>query len=298
MPSHSGSDIKPTIIAVMGATGVGKSSFINTVSKCDRLPVGQTLDSCTKDIDEVCLEWGETRTPVMLVDTPGFGDSSMSDSEVLRLIAKYLVTSHRTGTKLSGVVYMHRISDSKVEGGTRRNFRMFQNLCGSKNLRQVVIVTTWWDKVEETLALQREHQLKESGTLFRPMLKDGATLMRHNQGYSSAKAVLDHLLSERASISLKLQTQLVEEKRALPVTDAGEILNHDLIQNARRCMDRLAEVQEEWKQAKNPAIRKLLEEERQDLQEERKIIRKQIRTLSKNLNERFVLWRILSAMGF
>ncbi|TDL14529.1 P-loop containing nucleoside triphosphate hydrolase protein [Rickenella mellea] len=298
MASHS--DMQPAIIAIMGSTGVGKSSFINTVTKNHRLPVGHALDSCTKEIQEVRLKWGEKQKPVVLVDTPGFNDSSMSDTEVLRLIAKYLVTTHKAGTKLTGVIYMHRIADSKVEGGTRRNFRMFQQLCGSKHLRQVVIVTTWWDKVDGIVALARERQLCEGETLFRPMLAAGAKMMRHemrlDEGFSSAQAVLNHLLQLNPT-DLNIQTQLVKEKRSLPVTDAGSVINHDLIRDARRCLDSLAAVQEELDKTKDATAKQTLEEERRELQEEKKAIRKQIKTLSKNLNERFVLWRILSSMG-
>ncbi|TDL17993.1 P-loop containing nucleoside triphosphate hydrolase protein [Rickenella mellea] len=291
---------QPAIIAVMGATGVGKSSFINTVAN-HKLLVGHALDSCTKEIQEVRLTWGKERTPVVLVDTPGFGDSSMSDTEVLRLIAKYLATSHKKGTKLTGIIFMHRISDSKVEGNTRRNFNMFRQLCGTNNLRQVVIVTTWWDRVEKADAERREQQLRNDKSLFKLMLDSNAQLrrheIRHDGGIGSAKAILDCLLHLN-TMDLSIQTQLVKEKRSLPVTDAGSVINHDLIREARRCLDSLAAVQEELDKTKDVANRQALEEERKELLEEKKAIRKQIKTLSKGLNERFLLWRILSAMGF
>ncbi|TDL18001.1 P-loop containing nucleoside triphosphate hydrolase protein [Rickenella mellea] len=283
-------DKQPAIIAVMGATGVGKSSFINSASG-HRLAVGHALDSCTQEIQEVRMEWGKEKTPVLLVDTPGFGGSSMSDTEVLRLIAKYLVTS--AGTKLAGVIYMHRISDSKVEGGTRRNFRMFQQLCGSEHLQQVVVVTTWWDQVNKQVAEQRERQLRESEALFKPMLNGGASLVRHemlqDNGYSSAQSVLDHLFLPRVAINVKLQTQLVVEKKPLPATDAGSIISDDLTRKAKQCVSRLVEVHEGLKRTKDLAIWLSLEAERKDLQEEKKAFRKQIKALSKTLNERFVL---------
>ena len=40
--------------------------------------------------------------------------------------------------KLSGVIYMHRISDFKMGGISRRNFHMFRSLCGEKTLKNVV----------------------------------------------------------------------------------------------------------------------------------------------------------------
>ncbi|TDL14536.1 P-loop containing nucleoside triphosphate hydrolase protein [Rickenella mellea] len=290
------SDKDPAIIALMGSTGVGKSSFINTVTKRHRLRVGHALDSCTKEVQEVRLEWGNDQRPVVLVDTPGFGDSSMSDTDVLRIIAKYLVKSHKAGTKLTGVIYMHSVIDRKVEGSTRRIFKVFQELCGSKHLKQVVIVTTWWDNVDRALAESREQQLCDGETLFRPMLHDGACMMRHemghDQGFSSAKAVLDHLL-KFSTMDLHIQKQLVNEKRPLPVTSAGSIINQDLMRNAQRCLDRLEVVRGELNNTKDDTIRRLLLEELRELEEEKKAIRKEIKTLSKKINDRSMLWRLL-----
>ncbi|TDL18033.1 hypothetical protein BD410DRAFT_729032, partial [Rickenella mellea] len=274
--------------------------FINTVAN-HKLPVGHALDSCTKEIQEVRLTWGKERTPVVLVDTPGFGDSSRSDTEVLRLIAKYLVTSRKAGTNLTGLVYMHRISDLKVEVHSRRNFRMFHELCGSNNLTQVVVVTTWWDQVDRETARRREEMLRTSETLFKPMVDYGARMMRHelgsDQGFSSAQAVLNHLLKCN-TMDLNIQTQMVKEMRSLPDTSAWEALHTDLLPEYRRCLDGLAFVKEELNRTRDCVRRQALEDERRELQEEKKAIHKQIKSLSKNPNERSVLWRMLSAMGF
>ncbi|TDL14526.1 P-loop containing nucleoside triphosphate hydrolase protein, partial [Rickenella mellea] len=221
---------------IMGSTGAGKTSFINNVTG-QTLPVGHELDSCTKDIREVRFKRGKRN--VVLVDTPGFGDSSMSDAEVLRLIAKHLA-----GTKLTGIIYMHRISDSKVEGGTRRNYKMFHQLCGSDHLQQVAIVTTWWDKVDFITADSREKTLKTGETLFKPMLDHNATMMRHDGTPTRAKDIVDHFLRLERMV-LKIQSQLVLDKMSLPVTDAGSVINTDLLNDARRCVDRLAAVQDE-----------------------------------------------------
>ncbi|TDL14538.1 P-loop containing nucleoside triphosphate hydrolase protein [Rickenella mellea] len=295
MATHSDTET-PAIIAVMGSTGVGKSTFINTVTRNHTLPVSRALNSCTKEVQEVRLKWGDEQRPLLLVDTPGFGDSSMSDTDVLRIIAKYLVKSHMAGTKLTGVIYMHSIIDRKVEGSTRRIFRMFQELCGSRNLNQVVIATTWWDKVDAPLAVEREGQLCSDKTLFKPMLDLGATMvrheMRHDHGFSSAQNILHYLLQYK-TMDLKIQKQLVNEKRSLPVTNAGEVINHDLMQNARQCIDRLEAVQEELNSTKDGAMRRFLLEERKELQAEKKVIGKQIKNLSKSLNERSFFSRLL-----
>ncbi|TDL17997.1 hypothetical protein BD410DRAFT_793678 [Rickenella mellea] len=273
----------------MGSTGVGKTSFINKVTG-QSLPVGHELDSCTKEIREVRLKRGKRN--VVLVDTPGFGDSSMSDTEVLRLIAKHLVTSHQAGTKLTGIIYMHRISDSKVEGGTRRNFKMFHQLCGSEHLRQVAIVTTWWDKVDTKTAESRENQLMTGKTLFKPMLDYKATMMRHDGSSATAKDIVDHFLRLERMV-LKIQSQLIMDKMSLPVTDAGSVMNTDLLNDTRRCLDRLEVLKDELKRTKDNKTRGLLEEERKELLAEKRALGGQIKSLSKSLNERSFFSRLL-----
>ena len=64
--------------------------FVNLASNSN-LKVGNDLDSCTSQIS--CSNTFELlgRT-VQLIDTPGFDDSSVSDTQILRRIALYLET--------------------------------------------------------------------------------------------------------------------------------------------------------------------------------------------------------------
>ena len=64
--------------------------FINMASN-SCLRVGMGLESCTAGVqlsDEFTLDG----RPVILIDTPGFSDTDMSDTDVLKLIATYLAT--------------------------------------------------------------------------------------------------------------------------------------------------------------------------------------------------------------
>jgi hypothetical protein len=52
---------------------------------------------------------------VMLVDTPGFSDTNLSDIEVLRQITAWMKGTYDDGNLLSGTVYLHRIVDVRME---------------------------------------------------------------------------------------------------------------------------------------------------------------------------------------
>jgi hypothetical protein len=55
---------------------------------------------------------------------------------------------------------MHRISDIRMGGTNRRNFKMFRELCGESTLRNVLIVTNMWSQVAPDLGEMREKELE------------------------------------------------------------------------------------------------------------------------------------------
>jgi hypothetical protein len=47
-----------------------------------------------------------------------------------------------------------------MAGTPLKNLRMFEKLCGKNALRNIILITTMWDEVDEALGLQREKQLR------------------------------------------------------------------------------------------------------------------------------------------
>ncbi|KAJ3490912.1 hypothetical protein NLI96_g1104 [Meripilus lineatus] len=167
------------LIAVMGATGTGKSTFINLISG-SKFNTGSSLMSCTQDVQSTspftCLG-----RRVTLIDTPGFDDSVRTDTEILEVIANHLSTAYRNNKKLNGVIYMHRISDVRMGGISRRNFRMFRDVCGDTTLNNVVVVTNMWGEVTPDLGRDRETQLATNPSLFKPVLDKGAKMNKRTK---------------------------------------------------------------------------------------------------------------------
>jgi hypothetical protein len=86
--------------------------------------------------------------------------------------------------KLSGLIYVHRISDVRMGGISSRNFRMFRKLCGDDTLKNVVIVTNTWSEVGQAKGEMREAELKNK--FFKPALDKGAQMLRHDNTVQSA----------------------------------------------------------------------------------------------------------------
>lgn len=81
-------------------------------------------------------------TTVHLIDTPGFDDTRKSDTDVLKDIAGWLLVAYRDNIRLSGMVYLHSISETRMKGSHMTNLRMFQKLAGLKNMGHVILTTT------------------------------------------------------------------------------------------------------------------------------------------------------------
>ena len=65
--------------------------FINCASGSS-LRVGTGLESCTDEVNPVDAFALDGR-PVVLIDTPGFDDTSKSDTDILNSIAAYLAST-------------------------------------------------------------------------------------------------------------------------------------------------------------------------------------------------------------
>ncbi|KAL4259605.1 hypothetical protein AB1N83_006545 [Pleurotus pulmonarius] len=81
------------VVAVMGPTGAGKSTFISYACRnASNHHIGHNLESCTSKVQPIRIITGSHN--VVLVDTPGFDDTNMSDTRVLGMIADWLLETY------------------------------------------------------------------------------------------------------------------------------------------------------------------------------------------------------------
>ena len=88
---------------------------------------------------------------VFFADTPGFDASTGSETNVLKNIVTWLGAMRQIDIKLSGIIYLHRITDDRVGGMSRRNLRMLQKLVGADKMANVLLVSTRWEEVRAVL---------------------------------------------------------------------------------------------------------------------------------------------------
>lgn len=245
-PGYLRTNESDIVIALMGSTGTGKSTFINLASGSN-LPVGEGLRSCTSKI-ETGYPFELFGRTITLVDTPGFDDTNLSDRDVLKMIAAYLSSTYEQGYTLTGVIYMHRISDPRMNGISRKTFNMFRSVCGDDSLRNVVIATTMWSDVPRDRGEAHEKELRDGKEFFAPVLKAGATMVRHDGTRESAQAILAHLLCNTPR-ALLIQKELVQERKDIAETTAGLELQTILAKVEQKYATELGELRAQLQQA-------------------------------------------------
>ena len=165
------------------------------------------------------------RSKVLLIDTPGFDDSGRTDSEILTEISRLLSAQYEAGVSLKGVIYLHRITDIRYAGSSVKTLEIFKKICGEVALRNVLLVSTRWNEVDEALGASREQQLRDNFWAY--MLSNGSTMARFYSNRESAIGIASQLMS-RQSIVLELQRELVEEGKSLGQTLAGAFVHDDV----------------------------------------------------------------------
>ncbi|KAF9774134.1 hypothetical protein IL306_007883 [Fusarium sp. DS 682] len=231
----------------MGMTGSGKSTFISLCTGKD-VPVGHELHAYTSDI--------------YLLDTPGFDDTNRSDTEVLIEIAACLTKTYEDNIKLSGILYLHRITDRRMGGSAKKNLMMFRKLCGKNSLKNVILVTTMWEDEQPETGAKREQELMATNGFWGALVEEGAQINRHNNTRGSAMSLL-RSIAKNNRVTISIQKEMVSERKDLNETEAGIGLTSDILLAEQRVKREMTEALEMERQARKDQDEKSAEEQRQ-----------------------------------
>ena len=152
---------------------------------------------------------------------------------------------------------------------------MFRKLCGYTALKNVVIATNMWDKVSSDTGEIWETELSENK--FKPATGNGAQMVRHHNTTQSAHDIVRRIMGNHP-IALRIQRELVDERRDLANTTAGKVINRELDEQIKRCRAELEEVRVEMAQA----LREKDEEMRRELETETRGLQKQMTEIAKD----------------
>ena len=179
----------------------------------------------------------------MLVDTPGFNDTHLSDTEILRVLVDWMKDSYED-RQLSGIIYLHSIADARMTGSSLQNLRMFRKLCGDENLANVILATTKWGITPKENALVRERDL--CSDFWSPMIRSGSLVRRFENTEASARYLVQKILhTGKKNFVPKIQHEVVEENKNLSQTDAGAYIDKTLIEQAKKHQEEMKGLLEE-----------------------------------------------------
>ena len=177
---------------------------------------------------------------VLLIDTPGFDDTNRPDGEILSEIAKILSAQYELGMQLKGVIYIHRITDIRYSRAAVKTFDIFKGICGQDALKNVLLVTSRWDAIQESVGAERERQLREKFWAY--MVTNGSNMSRFQGDRDSAIALVSQLTS-KDKVVLRLQRELVDEGKPLDNTVAGAYVSDSLDKLKQQYQEELASLE-------------------------------------------------------
>ncbi|KAF7771555.1 hypothetical protein Agabi119p4_5866 [Agaricus bisporus var. burnettii] len=216
-------DVNDHIVAIMGPTGAGKSSFIAAATGRD-FGVCHSLQSHSSQIAAIRVKRGENY--VVLVDMPGFDDTYLSDYDTLRMISDWLREIPDGSTKplkLCGILYLHRISDNRMGGATLKNLEMFQKLCGKDRFERVILTTTMWPEDSSDVEDARKREEELCNDYWKLMMDKGSITRPFDGTQASAWSILDNLVKKRKQ-AIQIQKELKKPWKDVLDTTAGKQL--------------------------------------------------------------------------
>jgi hypothetical protein len=154
-----------------------------------------------------------------LIDTPGFDDTDREDYDIFQAIVEWMENSYREGTRINGILYLHRITDRRMQGTTLRNLAMFRKICGEDCFKNVLLGTTCWDLVEPVIGAAREEELSNTPEFWGDMLKRGSQILRVYPNRTSNLKILRRMMGKEG-VTMKTQDELVNQGLSIQETQA------------------------------------------------------------------------------
>lgn len=184
------------------------------------------------------MQYDEKRV-VRLIDTPGFDDTSRSDTDILNAILVQLASLCQTDQRFLGIIFLHRITDVRLAGSANKIFGILQGLCGPGNYHRIILGTTMWSdarfrKGGQEAAIEREAQLRK---YWDDVFQQQSKMARHENTTESAQHIVGILLNNSGTGGLlQIQRELMFDGLQLDETEAGRYVQKELLQ-AKELLD-------------------------------------------------------------
>ncbi|KAL9095520.1 MAG: hypothetical protein Q9165_002391 [Trypethelium subeluteriae] len=191
-----------TIFAIIGRTGVGKSSFIHVLggrNESNGAPeICHGSESCTRDV--TVFKAKVDNSSIYLMDTPGFDDTQMTERDIVEMIYLKLEDLY-CGDKLTITDQNHKQS------------RAFEQLLGVNRFVSLVFVSNkWHEKPPEGDGHLDSAKENELGSSYRKkMIERRYPVARHDGTATSAKLIVMNLIYKPRTSLIKSHQEVQKE---------------------------------------------------------------------------------------
>jgi hypothetical protein len=148
------------------------------------------------------------------------------------MLVDWLVSTYRSGQRLSGILYLHRVTDTRMRGSSVRNLRMFKQLIGDDFHKNLTLGTTCWSLVPFHVGLDRESELKANSDFWKTMISKGARVERMPDDVTKARNLVYEIASHNA-VALQTQRDVVDRGISFSNLAVTKTVNYDLEQVQR-----------------------------------------------------------------
>lgn len=168
---------------------------------------------------------------VRFFDVPGFDDTNRSDAEILQDIAAFTGGKYKDRKLCHGILYLHRIFDTRVSGKQKQALDMFKAFCGDHYHQRIGLVTTHWD-IMDPARCEDHHKNLVSNSKFWGELKNGGATVDHRYygNKRSARYIVRTMIARLDKISpmpeaTQFQREFIVQQLPLNATSAGQRLD-------------------------------------------------------------------------
>ena len=168
------------------------------------------------------------------------------------------------GIWVTGVLFLHRISDNKFSQTADRISNMLKSLCGDDAMSHLMLCTTMWDRVSEDVGHDRFDELCDTGAWEDMISKGASTGMICNvdpNAQRNAEKIMSELIKHANPVEVAIQDELVNQNKTVAQTGAGKVLSKHLQATKAEAERKMSELQEKLnkeKEAKDAKAQELL----------------------------------------
>jgi len=128
---------------------------------------------------------------------------------------------------VTGVLFLHRISDNRFSHDAQRISAMLKVLCGDGAMPHLMLCTTMWDTVSPQEGSDRLDELCKTDTWMEMISLGADTAKMSNVGSKAneeAERIVGELVRNRPTVELAIQDEMVNQAKDAVETSAGRVL--------------------------------------------------------------------------